>query len=62
MNPIEQERERCAKLVENLLKRNQDNPLLRSKLKGLLDKIKNPRLTGRRGGRLPVQLELPFDN
>lgn len=62
MNPIEQERERCAKLVENLLIRNYEHQLLRTKLKGLLERIKNPKPTGRRGGRLPVQLELPFDN
>lgn len=62
MNPIEQERERCAKLVENLMKRNQDNRLLNAKLKDLLGKIRHPRSTGPRGGRLPVQLELPFDN
>lgn len=62
MNPIEQERERCAKLVENLLKRNYEHPLVRTKLKGLLEKIRNPKSTGKRGGPSPVQLELPFDN
>lgn len=62
MNPIEQERERCAKLVENLMKRNKENRALNDKLKDLLGKIRNPKLTGKRGGRLPVQLELPFDN
>ena len=62
MNPIEQERERCAKLVENLMKRNKENRALNDKLKDLLGKIRNPRLTGKRGGPSPVQLELPFDN
>ena len=62
MNPIEQERERCAKLIENLMKRNQQNRLWHDKLKELLGKIRNPRSTGKRGGPSPVQLELPFDN
>ena len=62
MNPIEQERERCAKLVENLMKRNQDSPLLRTKLQDLLGKIRRPGSTGKRGGRSPEQLDLPFDS
>lgn len=57
-----QERERCAQLVENLIKRNQDSPLIVPKLKVLLEKIRKPKSTGRRGGRSPEQLELPFNN
>jgi hypothetical protein len=59
---VEQERERCAQLVENLIKRNEGTPLVREKLKGLLAKIRKPKSTGRRGGRSPEQLELPFNN
>ena len=59
---LQQERERCAQLVENLIKRNQDSPLIVPKLKVLLEKIRKPKSTGRRGGRSPEQLELPFNN
>ena len=62
MNDVQQERERCAKLVENLIRRNSNTPLVREKLKDLLLKIRNPKLIGENGGRLPEQLELPFGN
>jgi hypothetical protein len=62
MNPVEQERERCAQLVENLIRRNKHNMLWNDKLKDLLGKIRNPKSIGKRGGRSPEQLELPFNN
>lgn len=62
MTPVEQERERCAQLVENVIRRNPDNPALLRKLKDLLERISKPRSTGTRGGRSPEQLELPFDS
>jgi hypothetical protein len=62
MTPVEQERERCAKLVAGLIRRNQSNVLLVQKLKEVLTKIRNPKSTGTHGGLLNEQLELPFDN
>lgn len=60
MNAIQQERERCAKLVENLMRRD-DNQFLKEKLRKLRNRILNPRSTGTSGGPLTEQLELPFD-
>lgn len=62
MNAVQQERERCAKLVENLMRRNKNNVLWNEKLREVVRKIRNPRSTGRTGGPLTEQLELPFDN
>lgn len=60
---VQQERLRCAKLVENVIRRNKGNVALRDKLQDLLLKIRNPaRSTGARGGLLTEQLELPFGN
>jgi hypothetical protein len=60
MTDVQQERERCARLVEKLISRNQDSTLWGEKLKRLLNKIRNPKSTGRTGGLLTEQLELPF--
>ena len=62
MNPVQQERARCAKLVRTLISRNETNQLWKDKLNGLLKRIENPpKSTGKRGGPLTEQLELPFD-
>lgn len=60
MTDVQQERERCARLVEKLISRNQDSTLWEEKLKRLLNNIRNPKPTGRTGGLLTEQLELPF--
>lgn len=63
MNPVEQERARCAKLVKSLMIRNPNNVLWQGKLKDLLRRIeKPPKSTGKSGGLLTEQLELPFGN
>lgn len=62
MTEVQQERERCAKLVDNLIRRHKDNRLWRDKLKELAARIRNPKSTGAIGGPLTEQLELPFDN
>jgi len=63
MTDVQQERARCAKLVKALMTRNKDNVLLHGKLKELLRKIENPpKSTGKSGGLLTEQLELPFGN
>lgn len=62
MTPVEQERERCAKLIENLIRRNPTNQLWNDKLKELLRRVRNPKSTGPTGGPLTEQLDLPFDN
>ena len=62
MNAVQQERERCAKLVINLMRRNKNNILWQEKLGDLLKKIRNPPSTGANGGPLTEQLELPFGN
>lgn len=62
MNDVLQERERCAKLIENLMRRNTTSLLWQEKLREVLKKIRNPKSTGTSGGPLTEQLDLPFDN
>lgn len=62
MNDIQQERERCAKIVERAIVRNRDNPTKVDLLKRIHQKIKYPKSTGNTGGPLTEQLELPFGN
>lgn len=42
MNDTEKERERCAKLVSNMIKKHEDNTMLVSALKRLRSRIQNP--------------------
>ena len=64
----QQERKRCEDLIRNAIRRNQDSVALTEKLKRLLVKVQGPdapkrkKSTGKNGGLLTVQLELPFDN
>lgn len=60
MTPVQQERERCAKIVERAIVRNRENPAKVDLLKRIHSKIKSPKLIGEGGGRLHEQLELPF--
>lgn len=64
----QEERKRCEALIRNAIRRNQDSIALSEKLKRLLVKVQGPdapkrkKSTGKNGGLLTVQLELPFDN
>ena len=62
MTDAEKERARCEQIVINAIKRNKDVPLVASKLKLVLQKIRRSRSTGTNGGPSPAQLALPFDN
>lgn len=42
MNDTEKERERCAKLVSNMIKKHEDNTMFVSALKRLRSRIQNP--------------------
>lgn len=61
MTAVEQERERCAKIVERAIVRNRDSFIKVEVLKRIHLKIKKPRSSGTNGGPLQEQLELPFD-
>ncbi len=59
---VEKERERCAKILERAIVRHRYNLMHVEILKRVHAKIAKPRSTGRSGGLLKEQLELPFGN
>lgn len=65
MTEVLKERERCAQVIKNAIKRHSDSPAKVALLKGVLTRIQNPRQkksTGRSGGLLKEQLALPLLN
>jgi hypothetical protein len=59
---VEKERERCAKILERAIVRHRYNLMHMEILKRVHAKIAKPKPTGRSGGLLKEQLELPFGN
>lgn len=62
MLEVEQERQRCEQIIINAMKRNKDCPIVLSKLKLVLQKVRSTRSTGKRGGRSNVPQATPSDN
>ena len=58
---IQIERERCVKIIERAIARNKYTLMHVELLKKIQAKIAKPKLTGKHGGLLKEQLELPFD-
>lgn len=55
------ERKRCEQIIINAMRRNKDSPIVMSKLKLILQKIRK-QSTGQPGGRSPVPPGQPSNN